>query len=73
MTKQINSKFYISNKLIYNLLTMNDELKEALGFFSLGLLGVLLTKVIGVDFQSYISFLTTGMVYLLYKTYEESK
>lgn len=52
---------------------MNDELKEALGFFSLGLLGVLLTKVIGVDFQSYISFLTTGMVYLLYKTYEESK
>lgn len=73
MTKQINSKFYISNKLIYNLLTMNDELKEALGFLSLGLLGVLLTKVIGVDFQSYISFLTTGMVYLLYKTYEESK
>jgi hypothetical protein len=52
---------------------MSEELRDILGFIILGLLGLLSTKLIGIDFQSYMSFIITGMLYLLYKIYEESK
>jgi len=52
---------------------MNENLKDVIGSLILGIFGVAVVELLKVNFQDYITFITTGGLYLLYRIYEESK